>query len=72
MVLVQSRVDTHHLSPPPVRANYLGLAPRDISRGSDRAIPVDIRPLGSAAVVLRLDPSMTRGAVQSSPRGDRR
>ncbi|GLP66425.1 hypothetical protein TUSST3_30450 [Streptomyces sp. TUS-ST3] len=55
-----------------MRANYLGLAPRDISRGSDRAIPVDIRPLGSAAVVLRLDPSMTRGAVQSSPRGDRR
>ncbi|MER6441883.1 glycoside hydrolase family 38 C-terminal domain-containing protein [Streptomyces sp. NPDC001185] len=53
-----------------VRTNYLGLTPRDISAEPDRAIPVDIPALGTAAVVLHLDSSATGDAVAPSGLGD--
>ncbi|MFJ7023020.1 hypothetical protein ACIQUW_32135 [Streptomyces sp. NPDC101117] len=37
-----------------VSTDYLGLAPRDIEPDPDHAIPIDIPPLGTAAVVLHL------------------
>ncbi|MFC9955932.1 glycoside hydrolase family 38 C-terminal domain-containing protein [Streptomyces nigra] len=65
MVRVQSLADTPvtcRLRTPfsvarAVRTNYLGLDPRDIDQDRDGAVPVDIPPLGTAAVVLHLDPS---------------
>lgn len=42
-----------------VRTNYLGLAPRDITPEPDRAIPVDVPALGTAAAVLYLHTSAT-------------
>ncbi|MFF4053308.1 hypothetical protein ACFYZ5_42475 [Streptomyces chartreusis] len=64
MVRVQSLADTPvtcRLRTPfavarAVRTNYLGLAPSDISQDADRTIPVDIPPIGTAAVVLHLAP----------------
>ncbi|MFI9801737.1 glycoside hydrolase family 38 C-terminal domain-containing protein [Streptomyces sp. NPDC052302] len=49
-----------------VHTNYLGLNPRDISQDRDGAVPVDIPPLGTAAVVLHLDPSTAHGATVRS------
>ncbi|MGW6471307.1 hypothetical protein [Streptomyces nigra] len=40
-----------------MRTDYLGLAPRDVGQDPDGAVPVDVPPLGTAAVVLHLDPS---------------
>ncbi|MGW2336701.1 hypothetical protein ACWCXS_22370 [Streptomyces sp. NPDC001685] len=62
MVRVQSLADTpvtYRLRTPftvtqAVRTDYLGLAPRDIEPDPDQAIPIDIPPLGTAAVVLHL------------------
>ncbi|MFE3263588.1 glycoside hydrolase family 38 C-terminal domain-containing protein [Streptomyces sp. NPDC059215] len=53
-----------------VGTNYLGLTLRDISAEPDRAIPVDIPALGTAAVVLHLDSSATGDAVAPSRLGD--
>ncbi|MEV8090694.1 glycoside hydrolase family 38 C-terminal domain-containing protein [Streptomyces nigra] len=49
-----------------VHTTYLGLNPRDISQDRDGAVPIDIPPLGTAAVVLHLDPSTAHGATVRS------
>ncbi|WP_454607259.1 hypothetical protein [Streptomyces tendae] len=75
MVRVQSLADTPvtcRLRTPftvarAVRTNYLGLDPRDIGQDRDGAVPVDIPPLGTAAVVLHPDPS-ARPAIRAARR----
>ncbi|MFB6789822.1 alpha-mannosidase [Streptomyces olivaceus] len=49
------------------RTTYLGRDPRDLAAEPDGALPVDLPALGTAAVVLHLDPSTTAG---TRPSGD--
>ncbi|MYS55608.1 alpha-mannosidase, partial [Streptomyces sp. SID6013] len=53
-----------------VRTNYLGFATRDIAPEPDRAVPVDVPALGTAAVVLHLRPSGAGSTDGPSTRTD--
>lgn len=70
-VPVTCRLSTPYPVASAARTNYLGLTPRALSPEPDRAIPVDVPALGTAAVVLHLRSSATRSAVtQPSPGTD--